>query len=190
MLYDVELGCATFKHLGIKDYKLAATASGHPAIVVRPRSIAGFQFPTPEEWAGDELRILPQSGNQYIVHMTCASEAVTSADHALAQQEPENTSSPQQGNDEMTATTIDAKIFYPKKIHAFVENFLSAEPMNSEVFARRWSQTRLSKNFWIEKGDMFIRIHVVPRRGLFDPEAWVTSQCDVKEKLLGSIWGG
>ena len=56
-----------------------------------------------------------------------------------------------------------------------------------DVFSRWWSQTKLSKDFWIEKDDTFIRIHVVPRRGLFNPESWVTSQCDVKERLLGSI---
>ena len=83
MLYDVELGSATFKHLGINDHQLAATESGHPAIIVRPKGLAGFEFPTPEEWAGEELRILPPSGNQYMVHMTCASEAVINADHAL-----------------------------------------------------------------------------------------------------------
>lgn len=52
----------------------------HPASVVRPQGIAGCRFPTPEEWAGDELHIIPQSGNQFMLHMTCASQVVPDAD--------------------------------------------------------------------------------------------------------------
>ena len=56
--------------------------------------------------------------------------------------------------------------------------------MNVEVFTRWWCQTKLSKDFWIENGESLIRVHIVSRRGLSSPANWVTSQIDVKHRLL------
>ena len=79
------------------------------------------------------------------------------------------------------------RIFYPKKLHAFVNNILTMPMMNSAVFARWWTQTPTSKDFWIETATSFVRAHVVPRKGFFVPSNWQTSLSHTKHKLLQAI---
>ncbi|CAE7874645.1 GIP [Symbiodinium microadriaticum] len=165
MIYDVEDSKADFKRLNIHGHNLSSTDSGHPAIVVKPEGIPGFRFPTRDQWGSAELYIVPESTTAYTVQMSsAASESI-----------------------ERLQLPEDYRIFYPKKIHAFVENFLSAEPMNTDIFIRWWCQTKLSKDFWIENKSQLIRVHIVPRRGLFSPSDWVTTQGEVKDRLLGVV---
>ncbi|CAE7835178.1 RE2 [Symbiodinium microadriaticum] len=182
MVYDVENGTAQFRHLSIANHRLSSTETGHPAIVVRPQNIPSFHMPAPDKWVKGELFIIPKPMQGYTVHMTLnpeASDVQDTSSHVDA--DSTEHASPTQGKStDAEKDSINAKIFYPKKIHSFVENFLSAEPMNAEIFVRWWSQTKLTKDFWIETGSSLIRIHVVPRRGLFNPSSWVTSQVEVK----------
>ena len=83
-----------------------------------------------------------------------------SYDEHIEPGEPQPEASPTQGSKRLQLPQ-DYRIFYPKKIHAFVENFLSAEPMNVEMFTRWRCQTKPSKDFWIENGDSLIRVRVV-----------------------------
>ena len=189
MVYDVENGTAQFRHLGIANHRLSSTETGHPAIVVRPQNIPGFHTPAPDKWVKGELFIVPKPMQGYTVHMTLNPEASDVQDTSSHVDDDSTVHvSPAQGKStNADKDSINAKIFYAKKIHSFVENFLSAEPMNAEIFVRWWSQTKLTKDFWIETGSSLIRIHVVPRRGLFNPSSWVTSQVEVKERLLRAI---
>ena len=182
MIYDIEDSRADFKHLNIHGHNLSSTDSGHP------EGIPGFRFPTPDQWGSAELYIVPESTTAYTVHMSSAasesSNLGTTASEVTPAPEPEQTRP--QGIERLQLPE-DYRIFYPKKIHAFVENFLSAEPMNTDIFIRWWCQTRLSKDFWIENKSQLIRVHIVPRRGLFSPSDWVTTQGEVKDRLLGVV---
>ncbi|CAE7483963.1 unnamed protein product, partial [Symbiodinium necroappetens] len=186
MIYDVEDSKADFKHLNIHGHNLSSTDSGHPAIVVKPEGIPGFRFPTPDQWGSAELYIVPEPTAAYTVHMSSAASESTNLETAASEVPPvpEPEQSRPQGIERLQLPE-DYRIFHPKKIHAFVENFLSAEPMNTDIFIRWWCQTRLSKDFWIENKSQLIRVHIVPRRGLFSPSDWVTTQGEVKDRLLG-----
>ncbi|CAE7854002.1 unnamed protein product, partial [Symbiodinium necroappetens] len=74
----------------------------------------------------------------YTVHMTLnpeASDVQDTSSHVDA--DSTEHAFPAQGKSTNAEKDfINAKIFYPKKIHSFVENFLSAEPMNAEIFVR------------------------------------------------------
>ncbi|OLQ08605.1 hypothetical protein AK812_SmicGene7866 [Symbiodinium microadriaticum] len=154
MVYDVENGTAQFRHLSIANHRLSSTETGHPAIVVRPQNIPSFHMPAPDKWVKGELFIIPKPMQGYTVHMTLnpeASDVQDTSSHVDA--DSTEHASPTQGKStDAEKDSINAKIFYPKKIHSFVENFLSAEPMNAEIFVRWWSQTKLTKDFWIETG--------------------------------------
>ena len=180
MVYDLEGHSAQFKHLGIERFSLMTTDSGHPAIPVTPKCVPGMRWPSPQEWANSEVIIVPSATSQYVAFMTSTSDA-RDAHASSAPLDPEE-------NKTLSADRPPGQnIFYPKKINACARNLLSAESFNLQLFAAWWSKTPISKDFWIECADSFIRIHVVPRRGLFDPSRWETSQIEVKDKLLGSV---
>ena len=73
------------------------------------------------------------------------------------------------------------KLFYPKKFGPLVFNKISAEHLCPEWFRGWWRDNGFSRDFWIE-GDIYMdRIHVTPRRDLFDPDD------DSQECLLLSL---
>ena len=180
MIYDIEQHTAKFRHLGIDTFKLLTTDNGHPAIQVNPSSFAGQKLPTPQEWAEDEVKLFSVRP-QYTVH----------AAHTTSTSVPESSSVLEDRNDKFPSEgplgQLTPKIFFPKKLNAVVNNMLCASPLNSEFFATWWGQTPISKDFWIETSSALIRIHVVPRRGFFDPTQWTTSQQDVKQELVRSL---
>ena len=180
MVYDLEGHSAQFKHLGIERFSLMTTDSGHPAIPVSPKCVPGMRWPSPQECANSEVIIVPSAPSQYVAFMTSASDA-RDAHASSAPLDPKENKTPSADR------PPGQNIFYPKKINACARNLLSAESFNPQHFAAWWSKTPISKDFWIECADSFIRIHVVPRRGLFDPSRWETSQIEVKDKLLGSV---
>ncbi|CAE7251490.1 unnamed protein product [Symbiodinium sp. KB8] len=65
---DVAENTAKFKHLNVGDIALAVTDNGHPAIVVNPSSWQNPRFPSPQEWADDEVKLLPFAERQYVLH--------------------------------------------------------------------------------------------------------------------------
>ncbi|CAE7805850.1 GIP, partial [Symbiodinium necroappetens] len=180
MVYDLEDHSAQFKHLGINKFSLMTTDSGHPAIPVTPKRVPGMKWPSPQQWANSEVIIVPMAESQYTAYMTSARG--TSEGEVSAALEPPP---PMPSRDEPKAPGHN--LFYPKKINACVRNILCAEPLNDRLFATWWGGTPISKDFWIECEDSLVRVHVVPRKGLFDPSRWETPQFEVKDKLLGMI---
>ena len=47
-----------------------------------------------------------------------------------------------------------------------------------------WNGQPPSRDFWIETEEYMYRIHVTPRRTLFDPSNWQTSQTELRDLLL------
>ncbi|CAE7252997.1 RE1 [Symbiodinium sp. CCMP2592] len=170
MVYDLEEHSAQFKKLGIDKYMLLTTDSGHPAIPVSPKRVPGLKWPTPQQWAGSEVIIVPSAESQYMSYMVSAVEG-----DASVPVDPTTRREPLNKNPDPTP---GLNLFHPKKINDCVRNLLCAEPLNVQSFATWWSQTPISKDFWIETPNSFIRIHVIPRRGFFDPTKWITSQSE------------
>lgn len=55
-----------------------------------------------------------------------------------------------------------------------------SEHFNGETFLNWWHQQHdMGRDFWIEREDVLLRIHVTPRRTFFDPRTWKT-----KDKAL------
>ncbi|CAE7256949.1 GIP [Symbiodinium sp. CCMP2592] len=188
MIYDVEEHSAKFRNLGIEKYTLLTTDSGHPAIPVSPRRVPGLKWPSPQQWAGSEVIIVPSAESQYMSYM------VNSGPSAHAS--PVAPSNSLNSEAQTPAEPPGRNLFYPKKINDCVRNLLCCEPLNPQTFATWWSKTPISKDFWIETPNSFIRIHVVPRRGLFDPTKWITSQTaekfgvhPVSHAVRLSVWG-
>ena len=75
-------------------------------------------------------------------------------------------------------------LFYPKKVATTVMNMLKGKSLSRVDFYKWWKDAKLSKDFWVETEDEMIRIHVVPRAGLFSPSAWSTSLIGLREELL------
>ena len=180
MVYDLEDHSAQFKHLGINKFSLMTTDSGHPAIPVTPKRVPGMKWPSPQQWANSEVIIVPMAESQYTAYMTSACGASKGEVSAALEPPP-----PVPSRDESKAPGHN--LFYPKKINACVRNILCAESLNDRLFATWWGGTPISKDFWIECEDSLVRVHVVPRKGLFDPSRWETPQFEVKDKLLGMI---
>ncbi|CAE7506765.1 GIP [Symbiodinium sp. CCMP2592] len=181
MIYDIENHTARFKHLGIDPFRLLTTDNGHPAIQVNPSAFAGQKLPSPQHWEDDEVQLLSMSA-QYMTHSVCMTSEIAPPD----QRETVTTKSnkfPREG----PLRQLAPQIFYPKKIDATVRNMLCATPLNSDLFAAWWGRTPISKDFWIETASALIRVHVVPRRGFFDPTQWSTHQENVKQELLRAI---
>ncbi|CAE7414743.1 RE2 [Symbiodinium sp. CCMP2592] len=68
MVYDVDENTARFKHLGVDNIMLSTTDNGHPALIVNPRVGHNPKLPSPQEWADDEVKLLPLARKQYTVH--------------------------------------------------------------------------------------------------------------------------
>ena len=181
MIYDIENHTATFKHLGVDHFKLLTTDNGHPAIQVSPKAFGNRKLPSPQEWADDEVRLF-LSQSQYMahtIHMTSDGASVESNSGV----DDRGDSFPAGG----PLGRMMRKLFYPKKINAVLNDMLCATPLNTDLFATWWGRTPISKDFWIETASAFIRVHVVPRKGFFDPSQWNTTQTTVKQDLLRSI---
>lgn len=61
--------------------------------------------------------------------------------------------------------------------------------MQPSTFYMWWKGAQQSRDFWVETAEWMVRVHVVPRLGVFDPAAWNTTQHGLKERLLGTIGG-
>ncbi|CAE7353792.1 GIP [Symbiodinium sp. CCMP2592] len=127
MVYDLEDHSAQFKKLGIDKYMLLTTDSGHPAIPVSPKRVPGLKWPTPQQWAGSEVIIVPPAESQYMSYMVSAVEG-----DASVPVDPIPRCEPLSKNPDPTP---GLNLFHPKKINDCVRNLLCAEPLNVQSFA-------------------------------------------------------
>lgn len=79
------------------------------------------------------------------------------------------------------------KLFYPKKLDPLVIKKLSAELLCPEWFQGWWRDNEFLRDFWVEGDTYMDRIHVTPRRDLFDPREWHTQDTALKDCLLDSL---
>ena len=87
-----------------------------------------------------------------------------------------------------TDSDIVKPLFYPKKLSKEVENMLSSqERLGGPGFVCWWKGIKQSRDFWVETEQEFVRVHIVPRRHLFDPSTWNTRLTGLKDVLLKCI---
>ena len=81
----------------------------------------------------------------------------------------------------------DKKIFYPKKISPATPNMLTMSGFCEHSFSLWWKDTNISQDFWVETSSSLLRVHVVPRRTMFNPMAWSTQNSDHKSVLIANL---
>ena len=182
MVYDIEAHSTSFKHLGVENFRLLTTDNGHPAIQVNPRPSESPKLPSLKEWAEDEVKIFSFAREQYMAHsvLMTAVEGHVGSEHPVG---PKNKQFPPGG----PLGNMTPRIFYPEKIDAAVRHILCDVPLKVESFAAWWARTPISKDLWIETASSFVRVHVVPRKGFFDPSCWNTDQEENKSRLLAAL---
>ena len=176
MIFDVAHNVADFTALSLKAYPLLVTETGHPALPLVPAPVKVHPGQA-HQWNAEasEIQIVPLSPQYGVVHEV----------HMLQVLSHESTSG--EGYCKGSIGNNGQKIFYPKKISTAVHNMLSMNGFCEHSFSIWWKDTNISQDFWIETQNSLIRIHVVPRRTLFNPLAWSTQHQAQKEALLDAL---
>ena len=204
MIYDVAQNCADFTKVGLSDFPLVTTSSGHPAIQIVPakpgdtctklviedagalanRAYMAFATSAVKYPNLDNDSFEPQdntfSGSNNIVnsslsqHATVATSSTTTSNDSCPRQ-PE----PQWGT--------QYKIFYDKKLPSEVRELLTQDQLHEASFINWWRKTKIASDFWLEGEHVWHRIHVTPRRALCNPRSWKTNSTMQKDMLLKSI---
>ena len=139
----------------------------------------------PKSWENPELLIIPQAKEQYTAFMTFVSGNCKSGDNFVVP-DCQQQDGPSR-NQTFSASGKDPKMFFPKKVGEAVNNILTQEKLNSSLFCKWWANTKISNDFWIETPEAFFRIHVVPRKGVFDPRLWRTPWHEQRDFLLSEL---
>ena len=161
MNYDIGANTAEFTNLGLKGITLGATESGHPTIPVTCTGGPVPSWPARVDWKVTETWI-PARPGVYMVRSV---------------------------GDSDINRRLDSRIYYPKKLFPGTVTLLTSDDLFCEGFLHWWRDSSISRDFWIETPEYLDRIHVTPRRHLFNPEDWSTPLQSVRQKLLDSLDG-
>ena len=171
MKFDLTTETISLSSLGVEDLKIQTCSSGHPALLV-----SNFPENSPPEYCGgveDEAWVPAQEG------YTALAARKGSTNRSFG---PTSSTSTSLLN--MTSTSKGNNIFYPKKIPIEIHNMLTdGNQLHGVTFFAWWKQSKHANDFWIETDDEMIRVHVIPRRHLFDPFAWKTKDTNLKNQL-------
>ena len=74
--------------------------------------------------------------------------------------------------------------FYDKKLDPGVKAMLVQEKLSQEEFIAWWRSSSGSSDFWLECDNAWVRVHVTPRKALFNPSTWKTRATVQKEMLV------
>ena len=74
--------------------------------------------------------------------------------------------------------------FYDKKLEPGIKEMLVQERLSQEEFITWWSSSTTTSDFWLECEHAWIRIHVTPRKVLFNPATWKTRATIQREMLV------
>ena len=75
-------------------------------------------------------------------------------------------------------------IFYDKKLDPGARDMLCQEHLHQEAFLAWWKSTGTTSDFWLESPEAWIRVHMTPRKALFNPSMWQTRATLQKDMLL------
>ena len=158
MIYDVSIGCADFTHVGLKGYKLLATASGHPAIPIVPAKPANGFNSADSALPVEDVSLEPRV--QYMIHAV-----------AFTGIRPQNF----------------YNLYYEKKLPPEAKVMITQKHLCRESFMTWWKEGEVGGDFCVETESSWIRVHVTPRRALFSPGLWNTSSSVLKRMLLSTL---
>ena len=158
MIYDVSIGCADFTHVGLKGYKLLATASGHPAIPIVPAKPANGFNSADSALPVEDVSLEPRV--QYMIHAV-----------AFTGIRPQNF----------------YNLYYEKKLPPEAKVMITQKHLCRESFMTWWKEGEVGGDFCVETESSWIRVHVTPRRALFSPGLWNTSSSVLKGMLLSTL---
>ncbi|CAE7477908.1 unnamed protein product, partial [Symbiodinium microadriaticum] len=210
MVYDVAENRADFTKVGLNQFPLVTTSSGHPAIPIVPAR--------PDDRC-TKLAIEDHgaSGNRAYMAFAVSSSSLSraSTNNYRPQDIPTSAApapSPQvyhrlnNATDNETISTSTSKtaaaaregvvlpewgcqykIFYDKKLSPEVRELLSQDRLQGVSFIAWWRRTKIASDFWLESEHAWHRIHVTPRRALCNPFTWKTQSTLQKDMLLKSI---
>ncbi|CAE7293046.1 RE1 [Symbiodinium sp. CCMP2592] len=185
MVLDVDRNTADFRELRVQELQLVITDTGHPAVPIKPIYVDSA-LAQGGDWNGPEVKILSERA-QYTVF---ALETVRVSSSDIHDEVPESNEVPNvlqppastEGPLQITYSTPrsiprprnenvkdESSIFYPKKLGAAVKGMLLADKLSCTSFMTWWNSTPTSNDFWIEGEQVLVRIHVIPRRTLFNP---------------------
>ena len=143
-------------------------------------------------WDGAEVKILSERA-QYTAF---AVETVSVHESSVREQPPRSfsTPSPESSSRELAkvaetsvgptrsspksstrSSCKERQVFYPKKLGTAVKGMLMADKLSPVPFMTWWNSTSISNDFWIEGEQTLIRVHVIPRKTLFNPGRWNTN---------------
>ena len=78
-------------------------------------------------------------------------------------------------------------LYYEKKLPPEVKVMLSQTQLCRESFFAWWGQCEVGGDFWVETETSWIRVHVTPRRSLFNPRLWNTTSMVLKGMLMSTL---
>ena len=191
MIYDVAGNRADFTSVGISDYDLVTTSSGHPAIPIYPAKPADG----PERLVIGETS--SQAGSQYTAYALSVVQHKHNGYNNDSPQGPFTTTTQSASSSATTTPSVATsttkappfKIFHDKKISPEVKELLTQDCLHAVSFMSWWEHTKIHSDFWLESEAAWHRIHVVPRRALCNPSTWKTQHTVQKGMLLQSIGG-
>ena len=161
MEFQMATNRANFKNLGIESLQLDLSTCGHPRVEISDPGTFPPSWPPEVDWSMSEI------------HVPCANGAYMCAADSLHTQEPRRQKS--------------KTIFYPKNLEEIYVKAFTADTLAPETFMSWWKETSISRDFWIESENYVDRIHVTPRKFMFDPSKWNTTMVDLKNELLAVL---
>ncbi|CAE7245428.1 RE1 [Symbiodinium sp. CCMP2592] len=203
MVLDVSENKADFRKLNVKDLALVITETGHPAVPVKPIFVDGA-LAQGGGWDGPEVKILSERAQYtaFAVETVCFSEPnpLEQSARTTSPQSPQQSSTePEQVVESSACPTRSSprpstqslsgepSVFHPKKLGSAVRGMLTADKLSPVAFMTWWNSTATSNDFWIEGEQVLIRIHVIPRKTLFNPGKWNTASPGHKAALLRAL---
>ena len=74
--------------------------------------------------------------------------------------------------------------FYDKKLDPGAKGMLTQEKLPQDEFLAWWKASTVMSDFWVESEHAWIRVHVTPRKALFNPSTWKTRATIQREMLV------
>ena len=190
MVYDVAENAADFTRVGLRNFVLITTSSGHPAIPILPTGPSDG----PERLIIGETHV--QNGAQYtafaLSRVSCSrglstSSCTTGPQDSTTKSTPIPRTTTPPSSTTSTTKAPPYKIFYDKKLSSEVKHLLIQDRLHEVSFMNWWEKTNINSDFWLEGECMWHRIHVVPRRALCNPSTWKTQHTVQRDMLVRSI---
>ena len=168
MTYRMDTNEADFAALGLHGIKLGFTTSGHPKMEALDFTGVGGDnhWPDRVDWSVTEVFVPAQAGIQ--------------------EQGPQNREVYMVRDGSASGGHGVGRLFY-EKVDDATRELMTRQDLPHESFLNWWRSHDTHRDFWVETENYMDRIHVVPRRHMFNPTAWNTNNQSLKQRLLSCL---